>query len=172
VLRYDPRLKPWPTDPPGQDKKFPVGPASAKKLGYDPQEMDALPPSVTESFCGIGNPLGLGELLAGQTVLDLGSGAGMDSLLAARRTANIKTEGIVADECRKILGSTFIVGKTHNGCSGNPHTARILVGAHYDSMPGTPGTDDNASVVAVMLAVARSIGPCAKVLWASVVRQS
>ena len=70
---------------PDQERKFPVGPASAKKLGYDPQEIDALPPSVTESFCGVGNPLGLGEVRPGQTVLDLGSGPGLDSLLAARR---------------------------------------------------------------------------------------
>jgi hypothetical protein len=41
---------------PGQETKFPVGPASAKNLGYDPQEIDALPASVTESFCGVGNP--------------------------------------------------------------------------------------------------------------------
>ncbi len=70
---------------PDQERKFPVGPASAKKLGYDPLEIDALPPSVTESFCGVGNPLGLGEVRLGQTVLDLGSGPGVDSLLAARR---------------------------------------------------------------------------------------
>lgn len=70
---------------PEQERTFPVGPASAKTLGYDPQEIDALPPSVSESFCGVGNPLGLGELSAGQTVLDLGSGPGMDSVLAARR---------------------------------------------------------------------------------------
>ncbi len=70
---------------PEQEQKFPVGPASAKKLDYDPQEIDALPTSVTESFCGVGNPLGLGEIRPGQTVLDLGSGAGLDSLLAARR---------------------------------------------------------------------------------------
>jgi arsenite methyltransferase len=70
---------------PDQEKKFPVGPASAKKLGYDPNEIDALPASVTESFCGVGNPLGLGEVLPGLTVLDLGSGAGLDSLLAARK---------------------------------------------------------------------------------------
>lgn len=70
---------------PDQEKKFPVGPASAKKLGYDPREIDALPASVTESFCGVGNPLGLADPHPGQTVLDLGSGAGMDSLLAARR---------------------------------------------------------------------------------------
>jgi ubiquinone/menaquinone biosynthesis C-methylase UbiE len=59
--------------------------AVAKKLGYDPEEIDALPAPVTESFCGVGSPLGLGEVLPGQTVLDLGSGAGMDSVLAARR---------------------------------------------------------------------------------------
>jgi arsenite methyltransferase len=70
---------------PEQEKKFPVGPASAKKLGYDPQEIDALPTPVTESFCGVGNPLGLGKVRPGQTVLDLGSGPGLDSLLAARR---------------------------------------------------------------------------------------
>src|SRR5262245_47953903 len=70
---------------PDLESKFPVGPASARKLGYGPQEIDPLPASVTESFCGVGNPLGLGEVRPGQTVLDLGSGPGMDSLLAARR---------------------------------------------------------------------------------------
>lgn len=70
---------------PGQEKKFPVGPASAKKLGYDAREIDPLPAPVTESFCGVGNPLGLSDLHPGQTVLDLGSGPGMDSLLAAKR---------------------------------------------------------------------------------------
>src|SRR3954447_19601629 len=70
---------------PEKERKFPVGPASARKLGYDPQEVDSLPPSVTESFCGVGNPLGLGEVRPGQTVLDLGSGPGLDSLLAARK---------------------------------------------------------------------------------------
>ena len=70
---------------PDQEQKFPVGPASAKKFGYDPLGIDALPPSVTESFSGVGNPLGLGDIRPGQAVLDLGSGPGLDSLLAARR---------------------------------------------------------------------------------------
>jgi SAM-dependent methyltransferase len=70
---------------PAQERKFPVGPDSANALGYDPQEIDALPASVTESFCGVGNPLGLGEVRPGQTVLDLGSGPGLDCLLAARK---------------------------------------------------------------------------------------
>lgn len=71
-------------DPAGE-QKFPVGPDSAKRLGYDPAEIDALPPQVTESFAGVGNPLALGELRAGEVVLDLGCGAGMDSILATRR---------------------------------------------------------------------------------------
>jgi arsenite methyltransferase len=70
---------------PHEKQPFDIGPGSAKNLGYDPAEVDALPPGVTESFAGVGNPLVLGEIAPGQTVLDLGSGAGMDSLLAALR---------------------------------------------------------------------------------------
>jgi len=70
---------------PDQERKFPVGPESAKKLGYDLCEVDALPSAVTESFCGVGNPFSMGEPQPGQTILDLGCGAGFDSLLAARR---------------------------------------------------------------------------------------
>jgi SAM-dependent methyltransferase len=69
---------------PGEERTFPVGPESARRLGYD-AEVDALPASLTESFCGVGNPLSLGEPLPGQVVLDLGCGAGFDTLLAARR---------------------------------------------------------------------------------------
>ena len=46
---------------PDQERKFPVGPESAKKLGYDPAEVDALPSAVTESFCGVGNPFSAGR---------------------------------------------------------------------------------------------------------------
>ena len=50
--------------------------------------MDRLPASVTESFAGVGNPLCLGEIRSGETVLDLGSGAGLDCILAAARVGS------------------------------------------------------------------------------------
>ncbi|MGC1721475.1 MAG: methyltransferase domain-containing protein, partial [Isosphaeraceae bacterium] len=69
---------------PDQERKFPVGPESAMKLGYDLCEVDALPSAVTESFCGVGNPFLLGQPLPDHRVLDLGCGAGFDTLLAAQ----------------------------------------------------------------------------------------
>lgn len=70
---------------PAEEKRFPVGPESAKRLGYEAHDIDALPLAVTESFAGVGYPFALGALRPGQSVLDLGCGAGMDSILAARR---------------------------------------------------------------------------------------
>jgi SAM-dependent methyltransferase len=70
---------------PEQETKFAVGPESAKALGYEADDIDRLPASVTAAFAGVGNPLALGEVRPGETVLDLGSGIGLDSILAARR---------------------------------------------------------------------------------------
>ena len=65
---------------------FHRGPAyAAEFLGYDAGELASLPPECMASFAGIGNPLAIGQIQAGETVLDIGCGAGMDLLLAARR---------------------------------------------------------------------------------------
>ena len=55
-------------------------------------------------------------------------------------------------------GSAIDVDEAGNIVAGDPQRAKILVGAHYDAVPGTPGADDNASAVAVLLAAARAIG--------------
>ena len=59
---------------------------AATMLGYDAAELAGLPPDVTSSFAGVGNPHAIDRIPVGATVLDIGCGAGMDLLLAARRT--------------------------------------------------------------------------------------
>jgi arsenite methyltransferase len=68
---------------PGQDFIFPTGRAWAEDLGY-PDELANVPESAVESFAGVANPWQLGRLNPGERVLDLGSGAGTDSLVAAQ----------------------------------------------------------------------------------------
>jgi arsenite methyltransferase len=68
---------------PEKDFVFPTGRAWAEDLGY-PAELARVPDSAAESFAGVANPFSLGRLEPGERVLDLGSGAGTDSLVAAQ----------------------------------------------------------------------------------------
>ena len=71
---------------PSGDFHFHRGPAYAiELLGYEAAELVDLPPSVTESFAGVANPHAIARVQPGDTVLDIGSGAGTDLLIAARR---------------------------------------------------------------------------------------
>lgn len=63
---------------------FHTGYRLAAILGYPQAWVDALPPGAVHSMAGTGNPLALGELRAGEHVLDCGSGAGADALIAGR----------------------------------------------------------------------------------------
>ena len=65
---------------------YPTGRAGAEALRYDPAFIHAAPPSLLNSFCGVGNPFSLGEIQPGSNVLDIGSGAGFDLYVAKRLT--------------------------------------------------------------------------------------
>jgi SAM-dependent methyltransferase len=69
---------------PDEDFIFPTGRAWAADLGYPPELLANVPESAAESFAGVANPFALGPLQPGECVLDLGSGAGTDSLVAAQ----------------------------------------------------------------------------------------
>jgi arsenite methyltransferase len=56
---------------------------AARRLNYDAAELSKLPGTVTESFAGVGNPHAIAPLPTGATVVDIGSGAGTDLLVAA-----------------------------------------------------------------------------------------
>jgi SAM-dependent methyltransferase len=62
---------------------FPTGRAWAEDLGYPP-ELGRVPDGAVESFAGVANPFALGRLREGERVLDVGCGAGTDTLVAAQ----------------------------------------------------------------------------------------
>jgi SAM-dependent methyltransferase len=71
------------SDEPEREFIFPTGRDWAEDLGYPP-ELASVPDGAVESFAGVANPWALGRLEPGERVLDLGSGAGTDSLVAAQ----------------------------------------------------------------------------------------
>jgi arsenite methyltransferase len=68
---------------PKREFHFETGRALAERLGYPPEDLDRIPAAAIDSFAGVGHFLDLADIAAGETVLDLGSGSGMDSLLAS-----------------------------------------------------------------------------------------
>lgn len=70
---------------PGGSYHFELGRGLAERLGYPPEELDAIPAGAVESFAGVGYFFDLADLRGGEEVLDLGSGSGMDVFYAARR---------------------------------------------------------------------------------------
>jgi len=69
---------------PEQGFHFHTGRRLAEMLDYEAELLDQFPEKVIESFAGTGNIFNLGELKPGEFVLDVGCGAGLDSLIAAR----------------------------------------------------------------------------------------
>jgi len=67
---------------------FHTGRRLAGILGYDEAWLAQVPESSIESFAGTGNPVSMGPIAPGERVLDIGSGAGIDSIIAARMTGD------------------------------------------------------------------------------------
>ena len=70
------------TDP-GSEFHFHTGRRAAAHLGYDADVVDRLPDAAVESFAGVGNPFVLRALGTGERALDVGSGGGFDTFVAA-----------------------------------------------------------------------------------------
>ena len=63
---------------------YPTGRSGLEVLGYDPIVLSSLPNEVSAYYCGVGNPFSLGEINKGEAILDIGCGAGVDVIFAAK----------------------------------------------------------------------------------------
>jgi SAM-dependent methyltransferase len=63
--------------------KYPTGKPGLEASQYEPEIIRRLPENVMDSYCGVGNPFSLGPINDGEKVLDVGCGAGVDTIIAA-----------------------------------------------------------------------------------------
>src|SRR3990172_5165668 len=100
---------------PEKDFIFPTGRAWAVDLGY-PAELSQVPDHIAESFAGVANPFSLGRLEPGERILDLGSGAGTDSLVAAQMvgpTGSVVGIDMTEEMLAKARASAAAMGATN-----------------------------------------------------------
>lgn len=79
---------------PEREFHFETGRALAERLGYAPGDLDRIPAPAIDSFAGVGYFLDLAAIKPTDVVLDLGSGSGMDSFLAALAATDGEVVGI------------------------------------------------------------------------------
>jgi SAM-dependent methyltransferase len=122
---------------PNRSYHFHTGRPLAARLGYDATLVDALPDRAVESFAGVGNPFSPRSLSSGERVVDVGSGAGFDSFIAAAQVG--------------VTGSVIGVDMTAEMLSKSRDTAAALGYDHVEFREGLaealPVDDGAADVV-------------------------
>ena len=91
------------------------GREAAAMFGYDSEWLDRAPAGAVASFAGVGNPHARSELQPGETVLDLGSGAGLDSIIAGWQvgpTGRVIGLDLNPVMCRKAIAHAAAAGTT------------------------------------------------------------
>jgi arsenite methyltransferase len=90
---------------------FHTGRFLAARLGYEAVEVDALPERAVESFAGVANPFLLRRLDRGERVVDVGSGAGFDSFIAAGQVGS-KGKVVGVDMTPEMLSKSRVTART------------------------------------------------------------
>jgi arsenite methyltransferase len=101
---------------PAASYHFHTGRPLAQRLGYDSVIVDALPDRAVESFAGVGNPFSLRRPDPGERVLDVGSGAGFDSFVAAHHVGEkgmVVGVDMTSEMLKKSTGTAGALG-AHN----------------------------------------------------------
>ena len=122
---------------PSAEHHFHTGRPLTARLGYDGAIVASLPDRAVESFAGVGNPFSLRAIRPGERVVDVGSGAGFDSFVAAHYVG--------------ASGAVVGVDMTAEMLDKSRETARLLGLAHVEFREGLaealPVGDDWADVV-------------------------
>src|SRR5438874_1197375 len=122
---------------PFKEFHFETGRALAERLGYPTDELDAVPAEAIDSFAGVGYylDLDLARVEPGETVVDLGSGSGMDSFLAARQVGETgRVVGIDMTEAQ--------LAKSRRLASEHGIANVEFVEAHIEQLPLADGSAD------------------------------
>jgi SAM-dependent methyltransferase len=104
------------SEEPGDDYIFPTGRPWALDLGYPPDLLERVPEEAAESFAGVANPFSLGPLAPGENVLDVGSGSGTDSLVAAQMVGpagSVTGLDMTTEMVAKARAATAVMGLTN-----------------------------------------------------------
>ena len=111
-------------DNPEGQFKYPTGRSGIEGQKYDPELVSALPEAVISTYCGVGNPFSLGSINKGDVVLDIGCGAGVDTIIAALMagpTGKVVGIDIVPEMLQRAesnLGMTALQNVTFRRASG------------------------------------------------------
>jgi SAM-dependent methyltransferase len=101
---------------PSRGFHFHTGRPLAKMLGYDDAWLEHVPEPSIESFAGTGNPFSIRPIAAGERVVDVGSGGGIDSLIAASMTGDqgrVIGVDMTPEMLAKACASASAIGATH-----------------------------------------------------------
>lgn len=116
---------------------FLVGRPLARLLAYESEWLDGVPECSIESFAGTGNPFTLGPLAPGENVVDVGCGAGIDSLIAARMVA----------PGGRVIGVDMTPAMLTKACHAAAESGLRNVEFHAGQAEALPVADQSADVV-------------------------